>query len=52
LKCGNPFTESDVVVPNINICTNGDCDFHKTKFIYPDDARFCDVCGTATAYNN
>jgi hypothetical protein len=44
LKCGNslPYGED---VPHQNICTNAGCDWHKTKFIYPDDARFCDVCG-------
>ncbi len=50
LKCGErlPLTED---VPDQNICTNPDCDWHKTKFIYPDDARFCDVCGSKTVYN-
>ena len=49
LKCGNglPYAED---APRINICTNADCDWCKTKFIYPDDARFCDVCGSPTVY--
>jgi len=49
LKCGAALPEQDDV-PHQNICTNKECDWHKTKFIYPDDARFCDVCGSPTAY--
>ena len=48
LKCGEAVTAQGEV--RQNICTNLDCDWHKTKFIYPDDARFCDVCGSATVY--
>jgi len=51
LKCGNALNTHDDT-PHQNICTNGDCDWHKTKFIYPDDARFCDVCGSKTVYAN
>ncbi|MDR1754856.1 MAG: hypothetical protein LBR74_08140 [Eubacterium sp.] len=48
-KCGRELpTEENS--PNINICTNTDCVWNKSKFIYPDDARFCDVCGSPTAY--
>jgi rRNA maturation endonuclease Nob1 len=50
LKCGVRLPEAEDM-PDQNICTNPDCDWHKTKFIYPDDARFCDVCGSKTAYN-
>jgi rRNA maturation endonuclease Nob1 len=50
LGCGNSIADTPVDVPDINICTNCDCDYHKTKFIYPDDARFCDICGSGTAY--
>jgi len=49
LKCGTAFTTGDYT-PAQNICTNPECDWHKTKFIYPDDARFCDVCGSPTVY--
>ena len=51
LKCGTalPCQES---APDLNICTNPECDWHRTKFIYPDDARFCDVCGSPTNYGN
>jgi len=49
LKCGSSLPEHENT-PTQNICTNNDCDWHKTKFIYPDDARFCDVCGSPTAY--
>ena len=47
LKCGNAL--SGQVESKQNICTNPECDWHKTKFIYPDDAKFCDVCGSPTA---
>lgn len=50
LKCGSVLPEQEATPPQ-NICTNPACDWHKTKFIYPDDARFCDVCGSTTAYN-
>jgi hypothetical protein len=50
LGCGNNIADTPVDTPNINICTNIDCDYNKTKFIYPDDARFCDICGTSTAF--
>jgi hypothetical protein len=33
-----------------NICTNDDCIQHKTNFVYPDEARCCDVCGSKTTY--
>jgi len=48
LKCGMGLSEA--CEPHQNICTNSECDWHKTKFIYPDDAKFCDVCGSATVY--
>ena len=47
-KCGGELSECSA--PMQNICMNEDCDWHKTEFIYPDDARFCDVCGNKTAY--
>ena len=49
LKCGADLPEGENT-PHQNICTNSTCDWHKTKFIYPDDARFCDVCGNATVF--
>ena len=49
LKCGAGLPEKETTVRQ-NICTNPECDWHKTKFIYPDDARFCDVCGSPTVY--
>jgi hypothetical protein len=49
LKCGTALPAKNEMRYQ-NICTNQDCDWHKTKFIYPDDARFCDVCGSPTAY--
>ena len=49
LKCGTAFNKGDFK-PTQNICTNPECDWHKTKFIYPADARFCDVCGSPTVY--
>jgi rRNA maturation endonuclease Nob1 len=49
LKCGNELPDFEET-PHINICTNADCEYNKTKFIYPDDARFCDVCGSKTAF--
>ena len=48
-KCGTQLTAGDDT-PAQNICTNPECNWHKTKFIYPDDARFCDVCGSPTVY--
>ena len=51
LKCGERLPEHENVSNQYqNICTNPGCDWHKTKFIYPDDARFCDVCGSSTVY--
>jgi len=49
LNCGSTLPDAEDV-PDINICTNPDCDYHKTKFIYPDGARFCDICGSKTAH--
>ena len=49
LKCGGALPYQNET-PHQNICTNWDCDWHKTRFIYPDDARFCDVCGSPTVY--
>jgi rRNA maturation endonuclease Nob1 len=51
LKCGTALP-SDEHEPRLNICTNPDCGLHKTKFIYPDEARFCDICGSKTVYAN
>ena len=49
LKCGAALqAQSDA--PHQNLCTNQNCEWHKSKFIYPDDARFCDVCGSSTVY--
>ncbi|MCL2254846.1 MAG: hypothetical protein FWC09_10425 [Lachnospiraceae bacterium] len=50
-KCGSvlPLEEVDKTLTQ-NICTNTDCDYHKTRFIYPDDSRFCDICGSKTVY--
>ncbi|MCL1880995.1 MAG: hypothetical protein FWF76_02325 [Oscillospiraceae bacterium] len=50
LGCGDNIANVAVDAPNINICTNLDCEYHKSQFIYPDDARFCDICGTSTAF--
>ena len=51
LKCGAILPESDDALHlKQNICTNPECEWHKSKFIYPDDARFCDVCGSSTVY--
>jgi rRNA maturation endonuclease Nob1 len=47
-KCGGGLIEQEG--PRQNICTNEECNWHKTKFIYPDDSRFCDVCGSPTVY--
>ena len=52
LKCGGGLTAGDDAASQRNICTNIECDWHKTQFIYPDDARFCDVCGSPTVYAN
>lgn len=49
LKCGSTLPDHPDV-PHQNICTNSECDYHKTNFIYPDDARFCDICGSPTAF--
>lgn len=49
LKCGTKLPAQEDI-PHQNICTNHECDWHKTKFIYPDDAHFCDVCGSPTVY--
>ncbi|GHU40292.1 hypothetical protein FACS1894111_00690 [Clostridia bacterium] len=49
-KCGERLPEVDNNLPKQNICTNENCEWHKSKFIYPDDARFCDVCGSPTVY--
>jgi len=51
LKCGTALPSHEQE-PRRNICTNPDCGLHKTNFIYPDDARFCDVCGSKTVYAN
>ena len=48
LRCGETLGTGDA--PEQNICTNSECGWRKTKFIYPDDARFCDVCGSPTAF--
>jgi len=49
LKCGAALNVNGDT-PAQNICTNPECDWHKAKFIYPNDARFCDVCGSPTVY--
>jgi ribosomal protein L40E len=49
LKCGAELPGHEDT-PRQNICTNPDCQWHKSKFIYPDGARFCDVCGSKTVY--
>jgi predicted amidophosphoribosyltransferase len=49
-KCRAELRSHNDTPPHQNLCTNPDCDWHKTKFIYPDDARFCDVCGSQTVY--
>ena len=51
LKCGNTLSD-DKHEPQRNICTNRECYWHKTKFIYPDDACFCDACGSKTVFAN
>jgi ribosomal protein L37E len=50
LKCGARLPGKEDM-PDQNICTNPNCEWHRTRFIYHDDARFCDVCGSATVYN-
>ena len=51
LKCGEKLPAQDNETGlHQNICTNPDCEWHRTKFIYPDDARFCDACGSKTVY--
>ena len=52
LKCGGNIENAPLVRPNINICTNEGCDYHKTQFIYPNEAGFCDICGSKTAFNS
>jgi rRNA maturation endonuclease Nob1 len=47
-KCGAMIT--DHAAPRQNLCTNPYCEWHKSKFIYPDDAHYCDVCGSKTVY--
>lgn len=49
-KCGGVLSEQGDSASSQNICTNPDCNWHKTQFIYPDDSRFCDVCGSKTVY--
>ena len=49
LKCGAKLAEYGNT-QNQNICANNECELHKSKFIYPDDARFCDICGSKTMY--
>ena len=49
IKCGKALPNQENV-PRQNLCINQECDLHKTKFIYPDDARYCDICGSQTAY--
>ena len=48
-KCGASLPSGEVT-PLQNFCTNADCDWNKTKFIYPDGANFCDVCGSPTVH--
>jgi hypothetical protein len=48
-KCG-AVLEIEENTAKENLCTNQFCEWHKRKFIYPDDARFCDVCGSPTVY--
>ena len=49
LKCGAEMQGTDAA-QKTNICTNPSCEWHKSSFIYPDDARFCDVCGSKTVF--
>ena len=49
IKCGKTLL-NQVNTPHQNLCTNQECDLHKTKFIYPDDAQYCDICGSQTEY--
>ena len=49
VKCGATLEYQDNT-PQQNLCTNEFCEWRKSKFIYPDDARFCDVCGSPTVY--
>jgi len=49
LKCGTALNVNDDT-PMQNICTNSECKWSKTKFIYPDNALFCDACGSRTVY--
>ena len=48
-KCGTRLNANGDITAQ-NICTNPACNWHKTKFIYPDDAHFCDACGSPTVY--
>ncbi|MCL1902786.1 MAG: hypothetical protein FWF94_00020 [Oscillospiraceae bacterium] len=50
LKCGSELPEKAEGSRNINICTNSGCEYHKSEFIYPDDAKFCDICGSSTMF--
>ena len=50
IKCGGALTAGDEKTLHQNICTNTECHLHKSGFIYPDDARFCDICGSQTVY--
>lgn len=51
LSCGTALPEQKIL-PTQNICTNSNCNWHKTRFIYPDNAHFCDVCGSPTVYGS
>ncbi|MCL2077698.1 MAG: zinc-ribbon domain-containing protein [Oscillospiraceae bacterium] len=48
-KCGAALPEHQDVTLR-NTCTNPNCEYNKTQFIYPDDSRFCDICGSKTGF--
>ena len=50
LKCGTALPGKNTM-PAQNICTNEECEYHKSQWIYPDDARFCDACGSPTVFS-
>ena len=52
LKCGASLENAPSSAPDQNRCTNPDCQSYKGGWNYPDDARFCDACGSKSSYNN
>ena len=52
IKCGGTLILQSDKKLDKNFCTNPECNLHKTGFIYPDDARYCDICGSQTVYTD